>query len=115
MDPRVAQELKGHFVALSLSQFGCHVVQRVSQEGECLSNGFNLLNVPQILDEQALRADVVEELLTDQVFETLTCRNSIHVVSYNGVLLRSASLIACLLSSQWQKVLEVSNPREYSK
>jgi hypothetical protein len=35
----------------------------------------------QILDEESIRSVVVDELLLDQVFETLTCRNSIHVVS----------------------------------
>ncbi|UZJ57212.1 hypothetical protein CBS101457_006532 [Exobasidium rhododendri] len=68
VDLQVAWKLKGHFVSLSLSQFGCHVVQRV-------------------LDEESIRAEVAEELLSDQVFETLTCRNSIHV---------------------WQKILEIN-------
>lgn len=32
VDAQIAMDLKGHFVTLSLSQFGCHVVQKVSIE-----------------------------------------------------------------------------------
>lgn len=32
VDPQIASGLKGHFVVLSLSQFGCHVVQKVSKD-----------------------------------------------------------------------------------
>ncbi|PWN53305.1 ARM repeat-containing protein [Violaceomyces palustris] len=59
--PRLAWLLKGHFVELSLSQFGCHVVQRVLDEDE------------------RLKVMVVEEMLTSRLVETLTSRNSIHV------------------------------------
>ena len=81
VDPKLAWTLQGHFVSLSLSQFGCHVVQRVRRGEASTVNCSSSSLYPQILDEENVRATVVDELLSDQVFETLTCRNSIHVVS----------------------------------
>lgn len=71
VDTRLALSLKGHFIHLALSQFGCHVVQRLLDEVE------------------SLRKVVVEELLSSNVYETLVCRNSIHI---------------------WQKILELHWP-----
>lgn len=61
VDNSLADKLRGHFVQLSLSQFGCHVVQRILDEPD------NIKNM------------VVEELLADRIEETLVSRNSIHV------------------------------------
>ncbi|PWN44127.1 ARM repeat-containing protein [Ceraceosorus guamensis] len=61
VDATVCWQLRGHFVHLALSQFGCHVIQRVLDEGE------------------EIKQEVVEELLNDRLMETLTSRNSIHV------------------------------------
>ncbi|CAO1624655.1 unnamed protein product [Sympodiomycopsis kandeliae] len=61
IDARLCSELKGHFVRLAVSTYGCHVVQRVLDEDE------------------SIRMQVVEELLAENLLDTLTCRNSVHV------------------------------------
>lgn len=61
VDGRLAWELKGHFARLALSQYGCHVVQRVLDEDE------------------PIKMQVVDELLAENLMETLTSRNSVHV------------------------------------
>ncbi|EPQ27269.1 uncharacterized protein PFL1_05192 [Pseudozyma flocculosa PF-1] len=61
VDADLAWSLKGHFVELAMSQFGCHVVQRV-------------------LDgEERVKMAVVEELLSSRLEESLTSRHSVHV------------------------------------
>ncbi|PWN20569.1 ARM repeat-containing protein [Microstroma glucosiphilum] len=57
----VAWKLKGSYARLALSQYGCHVVQRILDEDE------------------PLKIAVVEELLSQNLLETLTSRNSVHV------------------------------------
>ncbi len=59
--PETATHLKGAFVELTMSQFGCHVVQK-ALEGE-----------------EATREAVTEELLGSRLDQTLTSRHSIHV------------------------------------
>ncbi|KAK0530844.1 meiotic PUF protein 1 [Tilletia horrida] len=59
--PQLAWQLKGSFVQLSLSPYGCHVVQKILDEGE------------------EYRVAVVKEMLENRLAETLTSRNSIHV------------------------------------
>lgn len=59
--PETAMHLKGAFVELTMSQFGCHVVQK-ALEGE-----------------EAVREAVTEELLGSRLDQTLTSRHSIHV------------------------------------
>ncbi|KAN0062966.1 meiotic PUF protein 1 [Thecaphora frezii] len=61
VEPELARKLQGHFVELAMSQFGCHVVQRVLDEDE------------------SIKVSVVEELLTSRLEESLTSRNSVHV------------------------------------
>lgn len=63
VDGRLAWELKGSFARLALSQYGCHVVQRVLDEDE------------------SIRMQVVEELLQQSanLVDALTSRNSVHV------------------------------------
>ncbi|CAO1632967.1 unnamed protein product [Parajaminaea phylloscopi] len=61
VDLKVAWRLKGSFAHLAASQYGCHVVQRVLDEGE------------------ALKQQVVEELLEGDLMSTLTSRNAVHV------------------------------------
>lgn len=57
----IARHLKGAFVELTMSQFGCYVVQK-ALEGE-----------------EDIRESVTEELLGSRLDETLTSRHSIHV------------------------------------
>lgn len=59
--PETAMHLKGAFVELTMSQFGCHVVQK-ALEGD-----------------EAIRQTVTEELLGSRLDQTLTSRHSIHV------------------------------------
>ncbi|KAE8233706.1 hypothetical protein CF326_g1257 [Tilletia indica] len=59
--PTLAWHIKGSFVQLSLSPYGCHVVQKILDEGE------------------EYRMAVVQEMLENRLAETLTSRNSIHV------------------------------------
>ncbi|CAD6973970.1 unnamed protein product [Tilletia controversa] len=59
--PSLAWHMKGSFVQLSLSPYGCHVVQKILDEGE------------------EYRMAVVQEMLDNRLAETLTSRNSIHV------------------------------------
>ncbi|SPO30164.1 uncharacterized protein UTRI_06003 [Ustilago trichophora] len=59
--PETAMHLKGAFVELTMSQFGCHVVQK-ALEGE-----------------ETVREAVTEELLGSRLDQTLTSRHSIHV------------------------------------
>jgi len=55
-------------------------VQRVSRPSLRVP-GSSLTARPQILDEdERLKISVVEELLSDRLLDTLTSRNSIHVV-----------------------------------
>ena len=61
VDPSLARDLRGKFVDLSLSQFGCHVVQRVLDEPE------------------EIKMLVVQELLSDRIMETLGARSSVHI------------------------------------
>lgn len=56
-----AMHLRGAFVELTMSQFGCHVVQK-ALEGE-----------------EGVREAVTEELLGSRLDQTLTSRHSIHV------------------------------------
>jgi hypothetical protein len=57
----LALDLKGSFVELTMSQFGCHVVQKALEGGE------------------EVREAVVQELLGSRLDQTLTSRHSIHV------------------------------------
>ncbi|SJX65520.1 uncharacterized protein SRS1_16146 [Sporisorium reilianum f. sp. reilianum] len=59
--PETASHLKGAFVELTMSQFGCHVVQKALEGGE------------------DVREAVTEELLGSRLDQTLTSRHSIHV------------------------------------
>ncbi|KAK0544527.1 meiotic PUF protein 1 [Tilletia horrida] len=59
--PSLTWQLKGSFVQLSLSPYGCHVVQKILDEGE------------------EYRMAIVKEMLDNRLAETLTSRNSIHV------------------------------------
>lgn len=59
--PEVAMHLQGAFVELTMSQFGCHVVQKALQ------------------GEEHVREAVTEELLGSRLDQTLTSRHSIHV------------------------------------
>lgn len=59
--PETAMHLSGAFLELTMSQFGCHVVQK-ALEGE-----------------EAVREVVTEELLGSRLDQTLTSRHSIHV------------------------------------
>lgn len=61
MRAETAKHLKGTFVELTMSQFGCHVVQK-ALEGD-----------------EAVREAVIEELLGSRLEQTLTSRHSIHV------------------------------------
>ncbi|CDU22547.1 uncharacterized protein SPSC_01177 [Sporisorium scitamineum] len=59
--PETAGHLKGAFVELTMSQFGCHVVQKALEGRE------------------NIREAVTEELLGSRLDQTLTSRHSIHV------------------------------------
>ncbi|KAL9935433.1 hypothetical protein V8E36_005781 [Tilletia maclaganii] len=59
--PQLAWQMRGSFVQLSLSPYGCHVVQKILDEGE------------------EYRVAIVKEMLENRLAETLTSRNSIHV------------------------------------
>lgn len=59
--PETAKHLKGAYVELAMSQFGCHVVQKALEGAE------------------EIREAVAEELLGSRLDQTLTSRHSIHV------------------------------------
>ncbi|EST08275.2 Pumilio RNA-binding repeat [Kalmanozyma brasiliensis GHG001] len=59
--PETAKHLKGAYVELAMSQFGCHVVQKALEGAE------------------VVREAVAEELLGSRLDQTLTSRHSIHV------------------------------------
>lgn len=61
VDATIVWRLKGFFAQLSLSQYGCHVVQRALDAGE------------------DLKLCIVEELMRCDLVMTLTSRNSVHV------------------------------------
>ncbi|SNX86719.1 uncharacterized protein MEPE_05428 [Melanopsichium pennsylvanicum] len=61
MRPDTAMHLKGAFVELTISQFGCHVVQKALDS------------------EENVRKAVADELLGSRLDQTLTSRHSIHV------------------------------------
>ncbi|KDN52708.1 ARM repeat-containing protein [Tilletiaria anomala UBC 951] len=61
VDASLAWDLKERFVDLALSQFGCHVVQRVLDE------------------EEPIKMAVVEALLSDRLMDTLAARSSVHI------------------------------------
>ncbi|KAJ9475608.1 putative mRNA-binding protein PUF3 (putative) [Pseudozyma hubeiensis] len=60
-EPDIARHLQGAFVELTMSQFGCHVVQKA------LEGGVNI------------REAVTKELLGSRLDQTLASRHSIHV------------------------------------
>lgn len=61
VDFDISWELRHSFERLALSQYGCHVVQRVLDGGE------------------DIKRQIVEELLTGHLLDTLTSRNAVHV------------------------------------
>lgn len=61
VDRELAWDLRGNFVRLALSQYGCHVVQRA------------------LLEDEPLKKQIVEELLSRNLLESLTSRNAVHV------------------------------------
>ncbi len=59
--PALVWDLKGKYVQLALSQFGCHVVLRMLDEPEDVKRA------------------IVEELLREHLMETLSARTAVHI------------------------------------